>query len=156
MKHAAIYAMGIVTGCAALVLADRFLPSAEAAAPAVPSMAMAQDASGGSIIAVTGGIDAQREDVLWLIHARPTTEDEAKTLGEPKTHVSIVAYRLPRDANKVDIPLSAWRNATADLLLPMYVPEERDVSLDIPAVVKRLKDAIAAKAQEDKKKPKGN
>lgn len=145
MKQAAIYAMGIVTGCAALVLADRFAPRAEATPTPFPTMAMAQDAGGGTLIAVSGSMENQREDVLWLIYKRPSTEEEAKLVGEPRDQVTILAYRLPQGGKNVEIPLCAARNAYADLLLPTYVPELKGVSLDVKQVADRLREEIANK-----------
>ena len=140
MKRWGIYAMGILTGCGAFALVQRWAPTAEAA---IPRAAAARAADGSTTLAVVGGSEANRRDILWVIRTDPIPAEIAKKLvGQPTQRISICAYHAPTGSGSgVDLDLRAARNATADFMLT----EHKYSSLDVAEVVKRLKKQLGIK-----------
>lgn len=137
MKRWGIYAMGILTGCGAFALVQRWAPTAEAE---IPRAAAVRAADGSTTLAVVGGSEANRRDILWVIRTEPVSAEIAKKLvGEPTQRVTICAYHAPTGSGSpVDLDLRAARNATADFLLL----EHKGSSLSVAGAVKKLKEQL--------------
>ena len=128
MRGWSIYAMGIITGTAALLGAERLVPRAEAA-PALPRVAAAQDNVGGVILAAVGSSEVNRNDILWVVYKRPLSPVEQKKYpGRPRDRITITAYRAPAGLGApVSLNLRAARNATLDHELDELIGGNRTV-----------------------------
>lgn len=122
MKSWGVYLMGIITGAAVLLAVERASPRAEAA-PVLPGFSAVQDNVGGVFLTAVGSSQANRNDILWVAHARPLSAEDQNRLPEGARnrvthHIEVCTYRIAENAGSMGLISS--RNATLDFALDDY------------------------------------
>lgn len=138
------FAMGLMVGIIAALSVALALNAGIARADAAPSREV--DNIDGVLLAGTGGIEANKNDMIWIIYKRETSAEEAGGSGSrlPKERITLALYKPPpRNVTKPTIELQSVREITWDLQL-MQLPARQKPSLS---------DVIEALKKQNKKKP---
>ena len=138
------FVMGILVGIIAALSVALTMSGAYARGDSASRTGL--DNVDGVLLAQTGGIEANRNDMIWIIYKRTTSIDEdASTPSRlPKERITLALYKPPpRNTTKPIIQLQSVREITWDLQL-MQLPIKQKPSLQ--EVVKIVKE-------QTKKKP---
>ena len=138
------FAMGLMVGTIAALSVALALNAGAARADAAPSRDV--DNIDGVLLAGVGGIEANRNDMIWIIYKRETSAEEDGGSGSrlPKERITLALYKPPpRNTTKPIIELQSVREITWDLQL-MQLPSKQKPSLT---------DVIKALKEQNKKKP---
>lgn len=133
------FAMGIMVGVIAALSVALAMNAGHATAAAAPRSGT--DNTGAGLIAVSGGTEANRDDMIWIIYKRATTAEDSGGTGIklPPERITLALYKPPagRPAEPV-IKLQSVREITWDLML-MQFPGDK-ITPTLQDVIKTVQD----------------
>lgn len=147
------FTMGIMVGIIGALSVALAMSSGALGASASPRAGI--DNLNGSLIAGTGGMEANVQDMVWVVYKRTGTVDAAGGKGDPgaglanpEERITLALYKPPSGSktNPV-IQLQSVREITWDLMLMQY-PDKKGLVPSIGEVIKALKEG---KDKEDAK-----
>lgn len=126
-----VFTMGILIGVIACLTTALAMSHGQITAAAAPAPAPAQNVE-GRLIAVTGGTQANIDDMLYVVYMRPTPqEDEGSTSAKlPKERITLALYKPePGRTKDPQIDLRAIREISWDLQLMQFktTPKLEDI-----------------------------
>ena len=131
------FAMGIMVG----IIAALSVALTMNANTAIASPARDTDNAGGGLIAVSGGTEANKQDMVWIVYKRATTAEDSGGTGVklPPERITLALYKPPagRPAEPL-IKLQSVREITWDLML-MVFPDDK-LAPSLKDVIKTVQD----------------